>query len=117
MKRFIFIFSVDTIIFLFFLSCGQNPDIPEEDFVKIYASMTIMQDTSSLSQNQIKEKVLSKYHYSDKNYDRTIKFYNSNSERWPKFFDKVVDYIENLRAKTKKVELLVLPRRYVLKNN
>ncbi len=108
---------MSAIIFLFFLSCGQNPAIPEEDFVKIYASMTIMQDTSSLPQNEIKEKVLSKYHYSDKDYDRTIKFYNSNSERWPKFFDKVVAYIENLRAKTKKVELLVLPKRYVLKDN
>ena len=79
--------------------------------------MTIMQDTSMISQEQIRKTVLSRYNYSDDDYNKTILFYNADKENWTKFFDKVIDYVENLRNSTKKKEPLVLPKLYVLKDN
>ena len=79
--------------------------------------MTIMQDTSKISQEQIRQTVLSRYKYNDDDYDKTIQFYNADKENWTKFFDKVIDYVENLRNSTKKKEPLVLPKLYVLKDN
>lgn len=116
MKSFLFIPLVNIVSFSILLSCESKPTIPEENFIRIYADMTIMQDTSTLPQGEIREKVLSNYHYSEKDYNQTIEAYNSNPEKWAKFFDKVIVYVENLKTKAKKIEPLVLPRRYVLKD-
>lgn len=61
-----------------------------------------MQDTSSLSQNHVRDTVLLKNNYALIDYKKTIDFYNSDPERWQKFFDKVVTYVESLKPKTKK---------------
>ena len=47
--------------------------------------MIFMQDTSSLSQPTIKEKVLEKFKVSENDYDNTIKFYNDDPEKWQLF--------------------------------
>lgn len=116
MKKILLVFVVIIIVCLSFISCDKSQVIPEENFIKIYADMTIMQDTSALLQKQISEKVLSKYHYSENDYKKTIESYNNDPEKWTKFFDKVIEHIETLKAKTKKVKPLVLPKRYVLKD-
>jgi hypothetical protein len=99
-----------------FISCGDKEPIPEKDFIKIYAYMTIMQDTSQLTQSQIREKILSEFRYSESDYYKTINLYNSSPEKWTIFFDKVIEYVEGLISKTKKIEPLTLPKRYVLKD-
>lgn len=118
MKNLLLILLFFSISFLILISCKSKPPIPEENFIKIYAGMTIMQDTSSLSQGKIRENVLSSFHYSENDYYKTIEYYNSDPEQWAKFFDNVIAYIENLKAKikTKKTEPLALPKRYVLKD-
>ena len=116
MKSFLSISLITIVSFSILLSCESKPTISEEKFIRIYADMTFMQDTSTFAQSEISKKVLSKYHYSEKDYNQTIKVYNSNPEKWSKFFDKVIAYVENLRAKAKKIEPLVLPKRYVLKD-
>ncbi len=68
----------------------------------MYAEMIFMQDTSSYSPSVIKNKVLKKFNVKEFEYDETIKYYNDKPERWQKFFDEVIVYIESLKPKPKK---------------
>lgn len=101
MKNFLILSILFICSQILFFSCGNDQPISEEKFIKIYANMVIMQDTSSLNQDQVRDKVLSNYKYSLNDYKKTIDFYNSDPERWQKFFDKVVTYVESLKPKTK----------------
>jgi len=87
------------------LSCKKQPAIDEKKFIKIYADMIFMQDTSSYSQSEIKLTVLKKFNVKEFEYDETIKYYNDDPERWQKFFDEVIVYIENLNPKPKKSDV------------
>ncbi len=116
MKNNIIIFYIFFVLILLY-ACGSKIPIPEDVFVKVYADMTIMQDTSSLSQIKIRDAVLKKFNYTQKDFDKTISYFNEDSERWSKFFDKVVNYLEDQKSKFKKTQPLALPRRYVLMDN
>ena len=91
-------------------SCDKSPVIEEKKLIKIYAEMIFMQDTSSLSPPNIKEKVLKRFSVNENDYSSTIKYYNDNPERWQKFFDEVIVYIESLKPKPKKVDEKSLPK-------
>jgi len=99
--------------FTIFQSCQKSTAIDEKKFIKIYAEMIFMQDTSSLSQNTIKEKVLKKFSVSENDYNSTIKFYNNDPEKWQTFFDSVIVYIERIKPKPKKVDVKSLPEQSV----
>jgi hypothetical protein len=101
------------ITYTFFQSCQKSSAIDEKKFVKIYADMILIEDTSSLSQPIIKEKVLKKFSVSENDYDNTIKIYNSDPEKWQAFFDSVIVYIERIKPKPKKVDAKSLPERSV----
>jgi hypothetical protein len=94
-------------------SCKKTSVIDEKQFIKIYADMIFMQDTSSLSQFSIKEKVLAKYKISENDFDNTIKFYNEDPEKWQPFFDSVVVYIESIKPKIKKFDVKSLQEQSV----
>lgn len=102
--RFNLSLNVFFLIFIFtvLISCSKSSTIEEKKFVKMYAEMIFMQDTSSLSPSVIKERVLKKFSVNENDYGSTIKFYNENPERWQKFFDEVIVYIESLKPKPKK---------------
>ncbi|MBK7630432.1 MAG: DUF4296 domain-containing protein [Ignavibacteriales bacterium] len=109
-----------SIIFIFFLliistvlqSCKKSSPIDEKKFIKIYVDMIFMQDTSSLAQTIIKQKVLEKFTVNEKDYDATISYYNNDPEKWQKFFDSTIVYIESLKPKpTKKTDVKSLPKR------
>jgi hypothetical protein len=100
------IFSV-----LFFLiisiglqSCKKSPSIDENKFVKLYTEMIFMQDTSSLSQLAIKDSVLKKFSVKEFDYVNTVKFYNDDPERWQRFFDSTLAYMERLKPNPKKID-------------
>jgi hypothetical protein len=116
LKRFLSAVLIYLISYSLFISCGNKKPILEDAFIKIYSDMTVMQDTSMLPQKQIREKILSKYHYLETDYNKMIYYYNSNPNEWTKYFDKVIVYVENLKSKTTKSAPLVLPKRYVLKD-
>lgn len=95
-------YIISLIVFIVVIqSCDNSPVIEEKKLVKIYAEMIFMQDTSSLSPSIIKEKVLKKFNVRENDYGATIKYYNDNPERWQKFFDEVIVYIESLKPKPK----------------
>jgi len=92
------------------ISCSKSSTIEEKKFVKLYAEMIFMQDTSSYSQSVIKYKVLKKFDVKEFEYNATIKYYNDDPERWQKFFDEVIVYIESLKPKPKKIDVKSLPK-------
>lgn len=111
MKYSAFFYVISFIIFNFILqACEKSPVIEEKKLVKIYAEMIFMQDTSSLSPSIIKEKVLKRFNVNENDYSSTINYYNDNPERWQKFFDEVIVYIESLKPKPKKVDEKSLPK-------
>ncbi len=91
------------ILLLFFISaCDEGPPIPEEKFIKVYVDVLIAKDTSSsdqISVDSIKSLVFFRHGISMKDYEETIKYYNSSSERWEVFFDKAIAYVEELKTK------------------
>jgi hypothetical protein len=94
-------------------SCKKASVIDEKKFLKIYAEMIFMQDTSSLAQAEIKDSVLKKYKVKKIEYDQTIKYYNDDPERWQKFFDSTIVYIEKLKPASKQPDVKSLPERSV----
>lgn len=93
-------------------SCKISASIDEKKFIKIYADMIFMQDTSFLSQSTIKQKVLKKFNVKETDYDATIEYYNSDPEKWQKFFDCTIVYIEKLKpTPTIKSDVESLPKR------
>ena len=87
------------------ISCMNSSKIEEKKFVKVYSEMIFMQDTSSYTQSEIKVKVLKKFDVKEFEYDETIKYYNDDPERWQKFFDEVIVYIESFKPKPKKSDV------------
>jgi hypothetical protein len=107
----IFFFLLLLPISIGLLSCKKSPPIDEKKLIMIYADMIFMQDTSSLSQSTIKQKVLEKFLVKEKDYDATINYYNNEPEKWQKFFDSTIAYIESLKPKpTKKPDVKSLPK-------
>ena len=93
------------------ISCSKSSTIDEIKFVKVYAEMIFMQDTSSLTQSEIKNSVLKKYNVKKFEFNETIKFYNADPERWQKFFDSTIVYIEKLKPTPKQPDVKSLPKR------
>ncbi len=83
------------------ISCDEEETIPEGKFIKVYVDILVAQDTlqnKSISPDSIRAIVLKKYNIPDSVYKKTIDYYNSSEERWEKFFDKAIKYVEDLKA-------------------
>lgn len=93
------------------IACNQSPPIEEKKLIKIYSEMLFLQDTTSLSQIEIKKSVLKKFRVKQNDYDNTIAFYNQKPERWQAFFDSVIVYLERKNPKPIKPDSKVLPKR------
>jgi len=84
-------------ILILIVACNKKETIPEEEFVKVYVDILIMQDTlqdKSIPPDSIRAIVLKQHNISDPVYTNTINFYNESEERWEKFFDKAIKYVE-----------------------
>ncbi|GAB4299947.1 MAG: hypothetical protein Kow0098_26880 [Ignavibacteriaceae bacterium] len=99
--KFIFISVLFFSLPAFLPSCSEKNIIPEDDFVKIYAGLVIQQDTTQADFNEMKSlrsELLGQYGYNEEFYKQTIEYYNQQPERWEAFFDKVIAYVEQLKA-------------------
>jgi|GEM_PF-686636 len=105
----IIIVSLIFIISTGLLSCKKQPAIDEKKFVKIYTDIILMQDTSLSSQSEIKKEVLNRFNVNENDYDKTIKYYNDEPDKWQPFFDSVITYIEKIKPKPKRSDLKSLP--------
>lgn len=98
------VFIIFILIFFtsLFLSCEDKTEIPEEKFIKIYVDLLVMQDTTvvnPVSLDSMKIIVFTRHNINSNQYEKTIAEYNSSPERWEKFFDKTLAYVEELKAK------------------
>lgn len=109
MKRFLIILFL--LIPILFLSCENSPPIEQRKLIKIYSAMLCLQDTTSLSQSEIKDITLEKFNVSSDDYDKTVSYYNQDPKRWQAFFDSVIVYIEKKNPKPIKPDSKTLPKR------
>ena len=82
---------------------ASHTKLSEEVFMSYYIELTIAQDSlgsDSVTTKKILTSLNSKYKTSEAQYKSTIAYYNESSERWDKFFTKVVDEVK--RRQTKK---------------
>jgi hypothetical protein len=88
------------LLVLCFLSCKNEPLIPEEKFIKVYVDILFIQDTTSIdkSLDSLKQIVFNKYDITDEMYENNVKYYNENPEKWEAFFDKATAYVEKLKS-------------------
>jgi len=95
-------FSVAAALSLLQFNCFGSDKIPEDDFIKIYTDIIIVQDTLKLSGEELlkhKKTILKKYNYTEQEYEFTVEYYNEDVERWESFFEKTLKYLEELKKK------------------
>jgi hypothetical protein len=83
-------------------ACEDKTDIPEEKFIKIYVDLLVMQDTTvtnPVSLDSMKALIFSRFNITNAQYERKIALYNSSPEKWEKFFDKAIAYVEEMKVK------------------
>jgi hypothetical protein len=96
------VYFLVTALSLTLLGCFGSDKIPEDDFIKIYTDIIIVQDTLKLSGEELlkhKKTILKKYNYTEQEYEYTVDYYNEDVERWESFFEKTLKYLEELKKK------------------
>jgi adenylate kinase family enzyme len=85
--------------------CSKNKVINEDKFVKVYADLVIQQDTLknlSVKIDSLKQIVFKRYNVTEKEYKKTIEYYNNDPRKWEEFFKRVKGYLEELNKKNVK---------------
>jgi hypothetical protein len=87
------------LILLSFIGCSHK--INEDKFILVYSDIVIAQDTlgSNVNLEAVKSTVFKKYNISEKNYNETLNYYNSEPRKWEAFFNKTISHLEGLRKK------------------
>ena len=90
------------LLLLFLLSfAGCSNKINEDKFILVYSDLVMAQDTlkGNFKQSEIKNLVFKKYNVSEKEYNETLNYYNSDPRKWEAFFNKTISHLEDLRSK------------------
>lgn len=90
-----------TLLLLTFCSQHKQP-VSEDRLIIIYTDLMFAQDTVLINADNVdslKTVVFERHNISEEDYQETIEYYNKTPERWEKFFDRVVEYIESLKSK------------------
>ena len=102
--RYFFLTLVLSLSAQLFISCDKLPGakIPEEKFVNYYIDLAVAQD--SLGRGiPATQKILialdTKYNVTREQYNRTLKYYNDNPEKWELFYDKVIPELQKRQVK------------------
>lgn len=98
----IVVYFLVTALPIFLLGCLGSDKIPENDFIKIYTDIIIVQDTLKLSGEELlqqKKTILKKYNFTEQQYENTIEYYNEDADRWENFFEKTLHYLEELKKR------------------
>jgi len=90
---------------VFVLPYDTEPPIPQEDFIKVYVDLLIIQDTTTadtFSLDSVKTLVFTRHNISSEQYDETVSYYNSRPEKWIVLFDSATAYVEGLKKEAEK---------------
>lgn len=96
------LFLICPILLLLTFCSEQKPRVPEDRLIIIYTDLMFSQDTVLINTDNVdslKTEVFARHNISEEDFQQTIDFYNKTPERWEKFFDRVVEYIESLKSK------------------
>lgn len=96
------LFLVCPILLILTFCSEQKPLVPEDKLIIIYTDLMFSQDTVLINNDNVdslKTEVFARHNINEEDYQQTIDFYNKTPERWEKFFDRVVEYIESLKSK------------------
>ncbi|MCX8057131.1 MAG: DUF4296 domain-containing protein [Ignavibacteria bacterium] len=100
MRYYIFLIVV---LFLSF-NCKSNIRIEEENFVQIYADLLIAKeiyrgnDTAFI---KARDSIYNKYNVNNFMVQKTLEYYNSDTEKWKQFFEKVIRRLEEQQTQIK----------------
>lgn len=117
--------SIKSLMILSFLLmltyCSVKEPIPEDILILVYAELMFAQDTLLITKQNVdslKSQVFERHNILDQDYQNTIEIYTNTPERWDRFFDRVMEYIESLKTKPVKQESVSFwPLRFVKEQN
>ena len=88
--------------FILILSCAEKKSIDENKLIKVYADLIIIQDTTkteNYSLDSLRTIVLDRYNLTYADYKEMIDVLNQQPEKWEKFFNNAVAYVNKLKTK------------------
>lgn len=97
------------IIFLFLLSltlvdCKSNYRIEENNFVNLYADLLIAKEIHRGNDSgfiKARDSIYASYNVNHFMVEKTLEYYNSDTEKWKQFFEKVVRRLEEQQTQIK----------------
>jgi len=90
-------FSLILLLTLIFFSCKSNYRIEEKDFVNLYADLLILKEMYRGNDSgyiKARDSVYNVYKVNQFMVNKTLEYYNSDTEKWKRFFEKVVKRLE-----------------------
>ena len=93
--------SIIFLLTVFIFGCSKDDILPEEKFRNIYIDILVTQDTltdNSISTDSLKTLILQKYNVSDSIYTKTLEYYNTNPDKWEKFFEDAIKQVQEMKA-------------------
>lgn len=90
------LFLLFLISFLLF-GCKSNLRIEEDDFVNLYADLLVAREIyrgNDSAYIKARDSIYTSYNVNHFMVERTLQYYNSDTEKWKKFFEKVVRRLE-----------------------
>jgi hypothetical protein len=87
-------------IFSLLLSGCTKKTVDENNFAKIYTEMIIAQDTANYTPDNFKsvqDIIFKRYGVTRVEYTATVDSYNKDPQKWEKFFDKAIAYVQALK--------------------
>lgn len=94
MKKIIILIFLTSVVFL---NCKSNYRIEEKDFVNLYADLLIVKEMYRGNDSgylKARDSIYNVYKVNQFMVNKTLEYYNSDSEKWRKFFEKVVKRLE-----------------------
>lgn len=92
------------LVLIISIACEEKPPIDEKKFVILYSNLISAPDSISVDNLKFKEykqKVFSEFGFTQKQYEKTVEFYNKDPEKWEEFFRKVIKHIETTNDSVK----------------
>lgn len=91
------------LLFICFIltGCEEKEPVTEEKMILIYSDLMFAQDTVLINKDNVdslKSVVFDRHNISENDYIKTLDIYNEKPERWEKFFERVIEYVESLKT-------------------
>ncbi len=87
-----------------FISCKSNHRIEEDNFVNLYADLLVAKEIyrgNDSAYIKARDSIYNVYSVNQFMVERTLEYYNSDTEKWKKFFEKVVRRLEEKQTEIK----------------